>query len=251
MLARMQSSMAREGLRDVLHDTPWRQLPSSRREAEYQVKDVVIRHLITRDYPERFADAIYAASVERLPSAVAAAGLLGLSSLAPVLVSMLKDDVLERAAADSLESLGEYGRAAMLQALPVLFEEAGSRVHSRLAVVRALLVLQRMHACLPPWVLSRALADGHPAIRAAAALFDDPQDNIHRAELTRGALGDCVSLAVLCRERLHFGPGLADAAREALHRNAEPDIYGNVHPLPRDAIRWLTMNMAEVGTGSV
>ncbi|MEY2115110.1 MULTISPECIES: hypothetical protein [Rhodanobacter] len=250
MLARLRSPMAREGLRDVLHDIPWRRLPSSRREAEYQVKDVAIRHLITRDYPERCVDAIYAANVERLPSAVAAAGRLGLSSLAPVLVDMLRDDVLERAAADSLESLEEYGRAALLQALPALFEEAGSRVHSRLAAIRALLVLRRMHARLPPWVLRRALADGHPAIRAAAALFDDTQDNIRRAELIRGALSDCVALAVLCRERLaHRDSGFADAAREALHRNAEPDIYGNLHPLPRDAIRWLTM--AEVGAGSV
>lgn len=252
MLARLQSPMAREGLRDVLHDTPLRQLPVSRREAEYQVKDVVIRHLIMRDYPERFADVIYAATGERLPSAVAAAGALGLLSLAPVLVSMLKDDVLERAAADSLERLGEQGQAVVLQALPVLFEETCSQVHARLAVIRALLALQRMDAHLPPWVLSRALADSHPAIRAVAALFDDAQDHTHREELIRGALSDCVPLAVLCRERLaHRGHGFAESARDALHRNAEPDIYGNMHPLPRDAIRWLTMNMAEAGAGSV
>lgn len=252
MLARLQSPMAREGLRGILHDTRWSQLPASWREAEYQVKDVVIRHLITRDYVERFADATYATCVERLPSAVAAVGPLGLSSLAPELVDMLKDDVLERAAAASLEGLGEHGQAVVLQALPVLFEEASLHVHSRLAVIRALLVLQRTHACVPPWVLNRALADSHPAIRAAAALFDDTQDDIHRVELTRGALSDCVSLAALCRERLaHHGPEFADAAREVLHRNAEPDIYGNVHPLPRDAVRWLTVKMAEVGAGSV
>ena len=242
MLARLHSPLAREGLRDVLHDTCLRRLPLNRREAEYQVKDAVIRHLMARDYPDRLADAAHATSVERLPSAVAMAGQLGLSSLAPMLVSMLEDDVLERAAAHSLEILGSHGRAAIAQALPMLFESAGSRVRSRLAVIRAMLVLRRMHATLPHGSANRALADGHPAIRAAGALFDDAPDKRHVAELIRGALSDYAPLTVLCRERLaQRGPEFADAALEALRRNAEPDIYGNLHPLPGEAIRWLTM----------
>ena len=119
MLARLHSPSAREGLRNVLHDTCLRRLPLNRREAEYQVKDAVICHLLARDYPERLADVAYATSAERLPSAVARAGQLGLSSLAPMLVSMLEDDVLERAAAHSLEALGSDGRAAIVRALPM------------------------------------------------------------------------------------------------------------------------------------
>ena len=247
MLARLHEPMAREGLRDVLHDTRLRDLPIHQREAEYQVKDAVIRHLITCDYPERLTDAAYATSEERLPSAVARAGQLGLSSLAPVLVRMLEDDVLERAAAHSLGILGAAGQTAILQALPVLFEEAKSGVRSRLAVIRALLILQQMRASLPRCAITRALEDVHPAIRAAGALFADVQDNAHVAELTRGALSDCVALAALCREQLvDRGTEFVDAASEALHRNVEPDIYGNLHPLQREAIRWLISKAAIV-----
>lgn len=157
MLARLHSPAARECLRDVLCDTSLRQLPINLREAEYQVKDAAVRHLMARDYPERTADVTYAVNIERLPSAVAMAGRLGLSSLAPVLVSMLEDDVLERTSADSFEILGTQGQAAILQALPALFESAGTWVRSRLGLLRALRLLQRTHASLPLWSVNRAL----------------------------------------------------------------------------------------------
>jgi hypothetical protein len=245
MLARLHSPAAREGVREVLYDTSLRELPDSRREAEYQVKDAAIRQLMGRDYPERLTDTAYAVRGERLPSAVAMAGRLGLSSLAPVLVEMLEDDVLERASAYSLKRLGAQGQVAILQALPAQFESAGTSVRSRLGLLRALLLLQRMHASLPPWGVSRALADAHPAIRAAGALFVDRQNREHGAELIHGALGGYRPLAALCRERLaQRDGGFACAAEEALRRNAEPDVYGNLHPLQSEAIRWLNVQLA-------
>jgi len=244
MLARLHSPAAREGLRAVLYDTSLRQFPDSRREAEYQVKDAVIRHLMAHVYPERLTDAAYAVREERLPSAVAMAGRLGLSSLAPVLVGMLQDDVLERASADSLEILGAQGEAAILQGLPALFESADTSARSRLGLLRALLLLHRMHASLPLSSVKRALADRHAAIRAAGALFLDRPADACLVELIHGALSDCMPLAESCRKQLTWSDGdFADEASEALRRNAEPDIYGNLHPLRSEAIRWLNVRL--------
>lgn len=240
MLARLHAPMARKGLRDVLHDTRLRDLPINQREAEYQVKDAVIRHLITCDYPERLTDAAYATSEERLPSAVARAGQLGLSSLAPMLVAMLEDDVLERAAGCSLQTLGTQGQTAILCALPALFDDSESRARSRLTAIRALLLLHQLHSSLPSWAVRRAHADAHPGVRAVGALFAGQPNREIAAELVRGALSDCPALALACREQL-AGRGLefVVAALDTLNRNAEPDIYGNLHPLRSEAIRWL------------
>lgn len=54
MLARLHSVAAHEGLREVLHGTPMCELPSTRRDAEYEVRDAAIRLLIARGtYPEQ------------------------------------------------------------------------------------------------------------------------------------------------------------------------------------------------------
>jgi hypothetical protein len=241
MLARFQCSQAREGVRDVLHGTRLHELPLAWQNAEYRVKDTAIRLLLTHAYPEQLTDVVYAVEKERLPSAVALAGELGLSSLAPLLVTMLEDDVLERAAGLSLKALGTLGQTAILQALPVLFDDAQSRVRSRLAVIRALLLLhQDPYAVLPSWVVSCTRKEAHPGVRAAGALLANGFNRDDMDMLVHGALSDYTSLASACRERLvDQGLEFVIAALAALRRNAEPDIYGNQHPLGRSAIRWL------------
>jgi hypothetical protein len=244
MLARLHSPQAREGLRDVLHAAPLRTLPVAWRDAEYQVKDAAIRALLGRDYPERLADVIHAARHERLPSAVAGAGELGMASLAPDLVAMLADDVLEAAAAASIEALGASGQAAILHALQSLFDGGSSCTRCRLALIRALLLLHRMRATLPEWAAERAHADAHPCVRGAGALGAAHASHEVVADLLRGALSDYPVLAMACRDIL-AGRGFefTAAASDALQRNAEPDIYGNLHPLRRDALRWLLSEM--------
>jgi hypothetical protein len=241
MLARLQSAQAREGLREVLHGTRLHDLPLAWQDAEYQVKDSAIRLLLMRIYPERLTDVIYAVTKERLPSAIARVGELGLSSLAPALVGMLEDDVLERAAGHSLKALGMSGQAAILRALPALFENAQSRVRGRLALIRALLLLDDgLHTPLPLWPVNSIGKDAHPAVQAAVALFAGEPGSESMKTLVRGALSDCPSLASACRERLvDQGLAFVTAALEALRRNAEPDIYGNQHSLGRTATRWL------------
>ena len=177
---------------------------------------------------------------ERLPSAVAKVGELGLSGLAPVLVTMLEDDVLERVAGHSLEVLGVAGLLAIQRALPVLFDRAQSGVRGRLAVIRALIVLYHMKNGMPAWLVRRAHEDAHPAIRAAGALFVNSTSREHTVDLVHGALSDDTALAGICRERLaEPSPDFATVALKVLQRDVEPDIYGNRRRLPKEASRWL------------
>jgi hypothetical protein len=240
MLARLRSAEATAGLREVLRGTPLRELPASQRDAEYQVRDAALRHLVGRDYPERDADVACALQSERLPGAVAAAGRLGLAALAPDLVRMLGDDVLEGAADEALLALGEAAVAAILAALPALLDAERDNARARLALVRTLLVLWRLHAMLPPEP-AREARRRHPFVAAAAALFEPPgQDGAGR--LLDGAAGDLAGLANACRERLRhpaYGPWLSPAAAALLRRAVEPDIYGNARPLSRESARWL------------
>lgn len=240
MLARLRSPEAREGLRDVLYDTSLRELPVAWQDAEYQVKDAVIRLLLAREYLGLAADVTYAVEKERLPSAVGVVGELGLSSLAPVLVAMLEDDVLEQAAGRSLQALGVQGQEAILCALSRLLEEAQTRARGRLSVIRALLLLHHLHSTLPLWAAHRVRNDLHPGVRAAGALLANSSNREIVTALVRGALSDYSRLASACRERLASGGAeFIAAALDALKRNGEPNIYGDQHCLRKDTIRWL------------
>lgn len=239
MLARIDSPEACAGLRDVLHGTALAELPASHHDAERQVKDAAMQALARRRYSLGAADLRYAVAHEHLPSAVILAGERGIGELAPILVAMLGDDVLERPAAYALEQLGDVGRSAVLAILPAWFESARDNVRDRLGVIRALMLLCRMPGETPPWIPARAWGDMHPAVRAAGALLADRGPG-HVAVLVRGALSDGLPLALACRERLHgHGDAFVHAAIDVLGRNLEPDIYGNQHALSRAQIRWL------------
>lgn len=240
MLARLSSPAALAGLRHGLRSSRLRELPTSQHEAEYQVKNTVLERLMERDYPERFADITFGVQSERLPAAVTAAGQHGLASLAPDLVAMLRDDVLERAAADALVALGDAGATAILAAGSSLLDEEPTCVRSRLALVRAFLVLERLHVCLPS-AIARQAAQAHPAVSASAALLQDSPTPARTERLVHGAMSEYLPLAEACRARLTDGSSaIAEMARNLIERNAELDIYGNTHVLSRDAMQWLT-----------
>jgi len=239
MLARLSSSEALAGLREVLHGAALADLPFCKQDAERQVKDAVIQALAKRSFSCKVADLMYAVAHEHLPSAVVLAGEQGIVELAPVLVAMLKDDVLERAAAYALEQFGDVGRNVVLSTLAAWFEGARTNVRDRLGVVRALMLLQETLGDIPSWVSVRARGDTHPAIRAAGALLTDRGPG-HVAMLVRGGISDYAPLAMACRERLiGYDEEFVPAAIDALTRNREPDMYGNQHALARSEVQWL------------
>lgn len=240
MLARLSSPAALAGLRHVLNGSLLRDLPASQHEAEYQVKNTVLERLMERDYPERSADIAFGVQSERLPAAVMASGQRGLASLAPDLVAVLRDDVLERAAADALVALGDAGATAILAAGSSLLDEEPTCVRSRLALVRAFLVLERLHVCLPS-AIARQAEHAHPAVSASAALLQDSPTPARTECLVHGALSEYLPLAEACRAQLSDGSSaIAEMARHLIEQNAEQDIYGNTHVLSRDAVQWLT-----------
>jgi hypothetical protein len=243
MLARIGGAEACAGLRDVLHGTSLSDLPRSHQEAERQVKDAAMRMLARRKYPQRAADLVYAVAHERLPSAVIFAGENGLTELAPVLVSMLKDDVLERASAYALEQLEEDGRAAVIAALPSWFEGAHTSTCDRLGLIRGLMLLYQTLGVgdIPSWIATRARGDAHPAVRAAGVLITDRGPG-QAMVLMHGALSECFALSLACRERLSgYGDEFVSIALDVLQRNTEPDMYGNQRRLSRRELHWLAV----------
>ena len=240
MLARLSSAEATEGLRRVLRGTRLHDLPANRHEAEYQVKDATLRHLTARDYSDRDDDIAYALRSERLPAAVAAVGARGLSVLASELAQLLDDDVLAQAASDALVQLGEAGSAALQSALPTLFAGERDNLRARLALLRALLALWRLHTAPAPALLDAAAA-AHPFVTAASALFQPPNGS-HARQLLLGAVSSLPTLPDACRQRLDapdYAPWRAAAAVALRDHPQQPDLYGNLHPLPREACRWL------------
>lgn len=240
MLARLGDDCVIDGLREVLYAHPLHELAAPLRESEYLVKDAVVTHAAARDYPQRSADVAFALRSERLPAAVGAAGRLGTGELAPELVRLLEDDVLAQAAGQALTALGPVGQAAILEALPDLLAAEPVQLRSRLAVLRGLLTLRDTGASLPP-MLPASGQGHHPAVAAACALFM-PAGAATAIALMRGAVGDCVRLADLCRGRLlqpDYGPWLRDAVEAIAREPRMPDIYGNQHALSLEAERWL------------
>ncbi|MEW9570410.1 hypothetical protein ABQJ54_01455 [Rhodanobacter sp. Si-c] len=240
MLARLSSPAALAGLRDVLHGSRLHGLPASQHEAEYQVKNMVLERLAERDYPERSIDIAFGVQSERLPAAVAAAGRHGSALLAPDFVAMLRDDVLERVARDALADLGDAGASAILVAGWDLLDEEPINVRSRLALVRAFLVLERLHVRLP-LAMERRTAHAHPAVSAAATLLMDVPDPSGVERLLHGALSEYLPLSQACRARLQCGgAGVVELAHILIRQNVERDIYGNTHALSKEAVTWLT-----------
>lgn len=240
MLARLGGDGAIDGLREVLYAHPLHGLTAPLRESEYVVKDAVITHVSARDYPQRPGDIAFALRSERLPSAVVAAGRLGMGELAPELVRLLEDDVLAQVASHSLAALEWAGQAAILAALPDLLAVEPSQVRSRLAALRGLLTLWDVGASLPP-MLAASGQGHHPAVAAACALFR-PAQAATAHTLMQGAVGDCVRLADLCRGRLlrpDYRPWRQGALEAIAREPRTSDIYGNQHALSLEAERWL------------
>lgn len=240
MLARLGDDCVIDGLREVLYAHPLHELTAPLRESEYVVKDAVITHAATRDYPQRSEDIAFALRSERLPAAVVAAGRLGMGELAPGLVRLLEDDVLAQAASHALIELGQAGQAAILAALPDLLAAEPVQLRSRLAALRGLLTLWDAGASLPP-MLPASGQGHHPAVAATCALFR-PAGAAMAHALIRGAVGDCRHLVNVCRERLlqpDYRPWLQGAVETVAREPRTPDIYGNQHALSLEAERWL------------
>jgi hypothetical protein len=89
----------------------------------------------------------------------------------------------------------------------------------------------------------QGLRHASAAVRAAAALaVRDVEAEPVVGALVHGALGSDGLLALACRHRLrHAGATLFEPATDALRTNAEPDVYGNLHPAGTDARRWLLL----------
>ncbi|MGH8153538.1 MAG: hypothetical protein ACREPF_12530, partial [Rhodanobacteraceae bacterium] len=244
MLARFRGDAATNALRSVLRGHPLKSLDPLYAESEYVVKSDALEALCQRAYPQRVNDIAWGVH-ERLRAAIAEAGTHRLADLASALVDLLDDDVLAEAAADSLARLG--GAAAVISPrVDAWLVESEWSARRRLALLRALQVLHRVHARLDASVAQHVAIAGHPALRAAAALLDWPDRHAAAtiAALLRGAIGCDRELAADCRAALDVaGAALIEPARRALARNAEPDIYGELRPLSIEQRDWLTRQL--------
>ncbi|MGH8118457.1 MAG: hypothetical protein ACREPJ_14350 [Rhodanobacteraceae bacterium] len=241
MLARFDADTATSALRAVLRLHPLKALAPPYAESEYVVKSEALQALCRRSCPQ-LADDIAIAVHERLRVGVRAVGTHGLAGLADAVVDVLDDDVLAEAAAGALALVGSASTTAIMPRLDAWLAEAEWSARRRLALLRALRVLHGLHARLGPGVSTHALAAVHPAVRAAAALLAWPgrRDPVVTEALLRGAVGCDRDLADLCRAASEqAGPDLPGSARQALRRNAEPDIYGELHPLSAAQRDWL------------
>lgn len=244
MLARLHADAATSALRDVLHAHPLHTLAPAFAEAEYVVKCDVVDALAVRVYAARDADIACGVS-ERLRAAVIAAGRLRLTAIADALVDLLDDDVLAEAAMQSLAALGAAAGNAITPRLDAWLTEAELSARRRLALIRALRVLRQTSITAKPApALRRALADAHPAVRAAAALLAWPtqRDGGVIEALLHGALGFDRDLADACRVALDASDvDVGIFARAARQRNAEPDLYGKPRPLSPAQRDWLAV----------
>lgn len=242
MLARLHGAAATAALREVLRAHPRETLAPAFVDAEYVVQSDVLGALCRRAYPE-LADDIAWGVHERLRRAVAAAGTHGLAELAGGIADLLDDDVLADAAVGTLAKFGSVATAIIAARLPAWLDEAAGSVRRRLALLRALEALRHLHAGLDVATAGRASRAEHPAVRAAAALLAWParRDGAAIEAVLRGAVGCDRALVNDCRAVLeHAGVDCAAAARRALRRDAEPDIYGDPRPLSADQRDWLT-----------
>ncbi|MGH8113050.1 MAG: hypothetical protein ACREPL_14205 [Rhodanobacteraceae bacterium] len=106
--------------------------------------------------------------------------------------------------------------------------------------LRALRV-RSLRARLERGVARHALAAEHPTVRAVAALlaWRGRYDPVVTEALPRGAVGCDRDLADLCRDALEqVGPDLPEPARQGVLRNAEPNVYGALHPLSAAQRDW-------------
>jgi hypothetical protein len=241
MLARLPARAATEVLREVLRTHPLKSLAPPFAESEYVVKSDALVALGARTYREHFDDIIFGLH-ERLRVAVEAAGRWHVTSAIGPLLDFLEDDVLAAAAVDALTAMQETSCDAIVTNLDAWCEEAALSSRRRLALIRAMRVLHGCGRFVDTGVLRHLLAAQHPAVRAAAALLVRPtdRDTAMIESLLHGALGFDRELAGDCRMVLEqAGGNLCQPARQALQRNAEPDLYGQLHTLTSAQRDWL------------
>jgi hypothetical protein len=241
MLARLHDDAATAALRDVLHMHPLKSLVPSFAESEYVVKSDALEALVLRSYPELSDDIAFGLD-ERLRVAIVAAGKIGLSALADLLVDLLDDDVLADDAVVSLTMLGQPSARAIMTRLDAWLIEAELSARRRLASIRALRVLHRTGGAFDSVVITRALNAQHPMVSAAAALLIWPRrcDPTVIESLLHGAIGFDRELADDCRIALEQASAdIQGRAQRALRRNAEPDLYGQSRPLSSEQQGWL------------
>jgi hypothetical protein len=258
MLARVQSADAIAILRDVLSRNRLRDLKPVYREAEYVVKNDVVHALAQRAYPELGQDIVSGIS-ERLPAAIQEAARLCLVDLAPKIAHLLDDDVLAEPAGEALVDLAHVEsasgvRVALVAQLQTWLRQSATSLRSRIGAMRMLAVLARtgiFHRDRP--FIERGLTDPHPLIQSAAALvlwrLQGDQDLADL--LVRGVLAHDRWLSSACTdELLKLTFPIARWTLPALHRRAEPDIYGLLHRPPTERCRRLIMVMLEKATDS-
>ncbi len=247
MLARLHATAATECLRSVLREHPLKSLPPAFAEAEYVVKSGALNALCARSY-EALVDDVAFGIGERLRIAVEAAGRLRLVAAGTQLVDFLDDDVLADTAMDALGLMGSGAAAAIAPRLDAWLSEAAFSARRRLAVVRAFRIMQRVHAAGMQRVIQHALADEHAGVRAVGALLAWParRDATVMDGLVRGAVGFDRGLADDCRAALAgAGMELVEPVQRALHRDAEPDLYGDERALSFEQTDWLARRLAE------
>lgn len=245
LLGRLVSSEATTRLREVLRIPELVRLPPALRQAESVVKNGAVQQLMHRHYLQRDEDMAFAVTVQRLPAAVAAVGVLGLLELAPTTATLLTDDALADAAVGALVQLGAPGQLAFEREMDNLLDDALHNARARLAVVRAALGLYEMGAALQGALRRKLAAQPHPALRAAAALLDRAAPQRVEA-LVDGALSEPPALALACLNALPTsGTTTLAPMIAALAEGHHVDLYGDRQPLPHAARRALVLRALE------
>ena len=242
MLARLHDARVPGLLRCLLHDHPLHGLPPHLAEPEYRVKDAAVEALVHAQACATAEDVAFAIQHERLPAAVRAAGFLRLTSLAPTLAGLLTDDVLAEPAATALSALRPESVATVEAHIHAWLDAGTDTARTRLGLVRGFTWLATGSSATHDEALQRqGLRHSCAVVRAAAALaMQDGEAEPVISALAHGVLGCDGLLALACRNRLrHAGSALFEPAMDALCTDAEPDIYGNLHPADGNARRWL------------
>lgn len=246
MLARLQAPAATQGLREVLRANRLHSLSPQFAESEYVVKSDALEALATRADDTLADDVVFGIS-ERLRVAVGIAGRLQLADVAMQLMDFLNDDVLAETAMDALTAMGTQVADTIVPRLDAWLTEAEYSSRRRLAVIRALRVMHRVHAVGTQRTFQQASNDEHAAVRAARALLTlpDHRDATAIDNLVRGAVGFDWGLADDCRAALAgVGPEAFAPVQRALQRNAEPDLYGSERALSSGQHDWLVRYLA-------
>ena len=247
MLARLHDVRVPHVLRRLLHDHLLHGLTAPLAESEYRVKDAVVEAMVYTQACATMEDIAFAMQSERLPAAVRATGVLHLSLLAPVLAGLLTEDVLAASAAVALSALQPESVAAVTESIRSWLDTEPDTTRTRLGLVRGFVWLATISVTFESALQQRGLQHPNAMVRAAAVLsVHDVETKLVVPALVHGVLGSDILLALACRSRLlGIGEPLFEPAMKALCRNAEPDVYGNLHPAETGARQWLLSQLLQ------